>query len=76
MNLQKIQRSQESRFTGTGRTNDGYYFTNGKGIHVTWKKTSDFAPTKFYDDNGNEIEINPGKTNICVVEQGKSIDAE
>ena len=57
-------------------TKDGYYFTNGKGIHVTWKKTSDFAPTKFYDDNGNEIEINPGKTNICVVEQGKSIDAE
>ena len=50
-------------------TKDGYYFTNGKGIHVTWKKTSDFAPTKFYDDNGNEIEINPGKTNICVVEQ-------
>ena len=34
-------------------TKDGYYFTNGKGIHVTWKKTSDFAPTKFYDDNGN-----------------------
>ena len=57
-------------------TKDGYYFTNGKGIHVTWKKTSDFAPTKFYDDNGNEIEINPGKTNIGVVEQGKSIDAE
>ena len=34
------------------------------------------APWHFYDDNGNEIEINPGKTNICVVEQGKSIDAE
>ena len=26
-------------------TKDGYYFTNGKGIHVTWKKTSDFAPS-------------------------------
>ena len=26
-NLQKIQGSQESRFTGTGRTNDGYYFS-------------------------------------------------
>ena len=57
-------------------TKDGYYFTNGKGIHVTWKKEGDFAPTKFYDDNGNEIEINTGKTNICVVKEGKTIDAE
>lgn len=57
-------------------TKDGYYFTNGKGIHVTWKKTSDYAPTKFYDDNGNEIEINTGKTNICIVKDGKTFDVE
>lgn len=57
-------------------TKDGYYFTNGKGIHVTWKKTADYEPTRYYDDNGNEIELNTGKTNICIVENGKSIDAE
>ena len=57
-------------------TKDGYYFTNGKGIHVTWKKDSDYGPTKFYDDNGNEIELNTGKTNICILEDGKTFDAE
>ncbi len=57
-------------------TKDGWFFTNGKGIHVTWKKTSDYGATKFYDDNGNEIELNTGKTNICIVEDGKTFDAE
>lgn len=57
-------------------TKDGWYFTNGKGIHVTWKKTGDYEPTRYYDDNGNEIELNTGKTNICIVENGKLFDAE
>ena len=51
-------------------TRDGWYFTKGKGIHVNWTKTSDYGPTKFYDDNGGEIELNTGKTMICVVQDG------
>ena len=51
-------------------TMDGWYFTCGKGIHVTWKKTSDYGSTRFYDDYGNEIVLNTGKTMICVVEEG------
>lgn len=57
-------------------TRDGYYFTNGKGIHVTWKKTADYEPTKYYDDDGNEIEVNTGKTMICIVEEGDSFDVD
>lgn len=57
-------------------TRDGYYFTNGKGIHVTWKKTADYEPTKYYDDDGNEVEINTGKTMICIVEEGDSFDVD
>lgn len=49
-------------------TKDGWYFTNGKGIHVTWKKTSDWGATRYYDDNGNEITLNTGKTMILIVE--------
>lgn len=49
---------------------DGWYFTKGKGIHVTWSKTSDYDATRFYDDFGNEILLNTGKTMICVVEKG------
>ena len=52
----------------TGR--DGWYFTNGKGIHVNWKKTSDYGATRYYDDNGNEITLNTGKTMVCIVEDG------
>lgn len=57
-------------------TRDGYFFTNGKGIHVTWKKSGDYEPTKFYDDDGNEIEVNTGKTMICIVEDGDSFKAD
>lgn len=51
-------------------TRDGWYFTNGRGIHVTWKKNSDYGATRYYDDNGNEIELNTGKTMVCIVEDG------
>lgn len=51
-------------------TRDGWYFTNGKGIHVTWEKESDYGPTRYYDDNGNEIVMNTGKTMVCIVEDG------
>lgn len=51
-------------------TRDGWYFTNGKGIHITWEKTSDYGATRYYDDYGNEILMNTGKTMVCVVEEG------
>lgn len=51
-------------------TMDGWFFTNGKGVHVTWTKTGDYSSTRFYDDFGNEITLNTGKTMICVVEEG------
>lgn len=47
-------------------TEDGWFFTNGRGIHITWKKESDYGATRFYDDQGNEIALNTGKTMICV----------
>nr|WP_304577854.1 DUF3048 domain-containing protein [uncultured Acetatifactor sp.] len=50
-------------------TRDGWYFTNGKGIHVNWEKTSDYGATRYYDDYGNEIVLNTGKTMICIVEE-------
>ncbi len=54
-------------------TQDGYYFTKGKCIHITWQKTSDYAPTKYFDDNGNEIQLNTGKTYIAVAQAGKKV---
>ena len=49
---------------------DGWFFTNGKGIHVKWKKETDYGATRYYDDNGEEINLNTGKTMILIVEDG------
>ena len=48
-------------------TMGGWYFTNGRGIQVTWEKSSDYGATRYYDDYGNEILMNTGKTMICIV---------
>lgn len=49
---------------------DGWYFTNGRGIHVNWAKLTDYGATRYYDDAGNEISLNPGKTMVLIVENG------
>ena len=46
---------------------EGYYITNGTAIHVTWTKSDQNSPAVYYDDAGNEIEINTGNTWVCVV---------
>lgn len=51
-------------------TRTGYFVTQGKAIPVRWEKTSDYGPTKYYDMQGNEIQLNTGKTYIAVVQEG------
>ena len=55
-------------------THDGMFITEGRMIHVTWKKDSDYGPTKYYDDNGDEIKLNTGKTMVCVLEDDKPFE--
>lgn len=55
---------------------DGWYFTEGKGIHVNWKKTTDFGATRYYDDNGNEIVMNTGKTMVLIIKDGSKFSYE
>lgn len=53
-------------------TRDGWFFTGGKGVHITWEKSTDYGATRYYDDDGNEIVLNTGKTMVCIVEDGDS----
>ena len=46
-----------------------YVFTNGKMIHGTWRKNSDTSADYLYDEEGNEIVLNQGKTWVCCVWQ-------
>ena len=58
-------------------TRDGYYITNGKAIKVTWKKEGgDYAPTRYYDENGDEIVMNTGKTYIAVAQYDTNVILE
>lgn len=59
-------------FNDSGKT--GYYITNGKAIEITWEKTNDLEPTRYYDKNGGEIILNTGKTWVCIVKDSSKDD--
>lgn len=49
-------------------TGDGtmYFFTQGKVVKGTWERMDgDEKPAHYYDEDGNEIVFNQGKTFIC-----------
>lgn len=60
-------------FQNIDNTEDGYYFTKGRCIHVTWQKMGDYLPTVYYDDFGNEIQLNEGKTYIAIAQKGRPV---
>lgn len=53
-------------------TDDGFFLTRGRMIHVTWDKDNDYDATTFRDDSGQEIALNPGKTMIFIIQSGKN----
>lgn len=57
---------------------DGFFITGGRMIHVTWEKGegNDYKPTTFYDDNGNEIQLNKGKTMIFIIRDEDSFSVD
>lgn len=46
---------------------EGYYISNGHAQPITWEKKSETDITRYYDMNGNELQINRGKTYIGLV---------
>ena len=46
---------------------NGWYITNGVAKDITWSKTSETDVTRFYDENGEELAINTGKTYIALI---------
>ena len=47
---------------------DIYFFTNGKVVKGTWVRSEgDEKPAKYYDEEGNELVFNQGKTFICEI---------
>ncbi|MBQ2730775.1 MAG: DUF3048 C-terminal domain-containing protein [Clostridia bacterium] len=52
-----------------GFEGEGYYFTEGKCVPITWKCDSDTAPIRYYTADGKELTVNCGKTFINLVHQ-------
>ena len=47
---------------------EGKYITNGKMIDVTWTKSTEDGITHYYDSNNKEIQLNPGKTWVSIIQ--------
>ncbi|MCR5784014.1 MAG: DUF3048 domain-containing protein [Eubacterium sp.] len=60
----------------TSAGGDGYYISNGGYEKITWKRDSIYEPVRYYNESGEEISINSGKTFICVVKNGDFDDVE
>ncbi|MGV8145630.1 MAG: DUF3048 domain-containing protein [Alkaliphilus sp.] len=54
----------------------GKYITNGRAIPITWSRKSNHSPYTLKDLDGNILEINRGKTWICVFPQNGKIELE
>ena len=49
---------------------DGYpvqVFTQGKMINGTWSRAADDDPAIYVDENGERIQLSPGKTWVCFI---------
>jgi hypothetical protein len=53
--------------------NKALVFQNGQAIEATWKKPSRTEKTRFYDENGKEINFVPGKIWIEVLPAGTKV---
>lgn len=45
----------------------GKYITNGKAIDIAWVKEVEDGVGRYYDMDGNELLLNPGKTFVCII---------
>ncbi|MCD8379193.1 MAG: DUF3048 domain-containing protein [Lachnospiraceae bacterium] len=53
---------------------DAWYITRGQIIHCTWIKETNYGATRYYDDDGNEIEFNTGKTMVLIIQDDDTFD--
>lgn len=66
----EVRDSHDYLAFGVHGEGDAMVFTGGKVIKGTWERyDGDATPARFYDENGEEIIFNQGKTWICCIWQ-------
>jgi hypothetical protein len=70
----------DGSYDGNGRTivysvgeGEGYLLTGGGVEKITWLKTDRYEVTEYFDEAGNPIQLNAGKTWVHVLEQSDSV---
>ena len=61
----------------TSSGGDAYYFSKGAYQKCTWSKAEPdkySSPARYYDENGNEITLNQGKTWVCIIRRAAEGD--
>ena len=53
-----------------GENAKGYYISEGKMVPITWSKAGMYDPLKFFDANGNELQLNRGNSYIAFTYAG------
>ena len=54
----------------------GIILQMGHGILIRWEKDGANGVTKYYDMDGQEIKLNPGKTWVCILPNDRMDKAE
>lgn len=66
----EVRDSHDYLAFGVHGEGDAIVFTGGKVIKGTWKRyDGDATPAKFFDENGEEVIFNQGKTWVCNIWQ-------
>lgn len=52
------------------KSGSGYYISQGKAQKITWMKSSEESNILFFDENGEELKVNTGKSYIGVIGKG------
>ncbi len=47
---------------------EGWYVSGGRIVPITWDKPSPNDPIVVYNENGEELEVNRGRSYICIVD--------
>jgi len=64
---------QEVETVGNG---DGWFITLGKAEKIKWSKESRSEPTKYMDENGDQIMLNPGQTWIQIISPYSKVEMQ
>ena len=59
--------------TGEGQ---GFYCSEGRFLPIAWKKAGSTSPLELFDENGNPLQVRPGRSFFSVITETDDIIIE